>query len=76
MEQKKNFVDAGMRWLKKAHVKSLYVVMDNIDLDLATNVVYNCGHGQLRPNIVLIGYKSDWLSCPNEELRTFLNIFK
>lgn len=50
--------------------------MDNIELDAATQMVYNCGHGQLRPNIVLIGYKSDWLNCPQQDVQDFLNVFK
>lgn len=75
-EDKKRFLDDGIRWFNDSKVKSLYVVIDNAKLDLAARMVYNCGHGQLRPNIVLIGYKSDWLNCPHEELQSFLNVFK
>jgi len=74
--QKKIRLDKGIQWLKNSGIKSLYVVIDNIGLDLATHIVYSCGHGQFKPNIVMVGYKSDWLNCPYQDLQTYLNIFK
>ncbi|XP_029347410.1 bumetanide-sensitive sodium-(potassium)-chloride cotransporter-like isoform X2 [Acyrthosiphon pisum] len=73
--QKKICLDKGIRWLRNSGIKSLYVVIDNIELDIATHIIYSCGHGQLRPNIAMIGYKSDWLNCPYQDLQTYLNIF-
>ncbi|XP_025413085.1 bumetanide-sensitive sodium-(potassium)-chloride cotransporter-like isoform X2 [Sipha flava] len=75
IEQKKILLDRGIMWLKKSKIKSLYIILDNTDLDVATHMVHGCGHGQIRTNIVLVGYKSDWLNCPYEDLRTYLNIF-
>lgn len=69
-------LDHGIMWLKKSKIKSLYTILDKTELDVATHTIYSCGHGQLRTNIVLVGYKSDWLNCPYEDLRTYLNIFK
>jgi len=74
--QKKIFLDKGIQWLKSSGIKSLYVVIDNIKLDLAIPLIFSCGHGQLRPNIAIVGYKSDWLNCPYQDLQTYLNIFK
>ncbi|XP_022163509.1 bumetanide-sensitive sodium-(potassium)-chloride cotransporter-like [Myzus persicae] len=73
--QKKICLDKGIQWLRNSGIKSLYVVIDNIELDLATHMIYSCGHGQIRPNIAMIGYKSDWLNCPYQDLQTYLNIF-
>ncbi|XP_015367251.1 PREDICTED: bumetanide-sensitive sodium-(potassium)-chloride cotransporter-like [Diuraphis noxia] len=73
--QKQICLDKGIQWLRKSGIKSLYVIIDNIELDLATYLIYSCGHGQLRPNIVMVGYKSDWLNCPYQDLQTYLNIF-
>jgi len=74
--QKQICLDKGIQWLRKSGIKSLYIVIDNIELDLATYLIYSCGHGQLKPNIVMVGYKSDWLNCPYQDLQTYLNIFK
>ncbi|XP_025204420.1 bumetanide-sensitive sodium-(potassium)-chloride cotransporter-like isoform X3 [Melanaphis sacchari] len=73
--QKKIHLDKGIQWLRNSGIKSLYVILDNIKLDLATHIVYSCGHGQFKPNIVMVGYKSDWLNCPYQDLQTYLNIF-
>ncbi|CAI6364618.1 unnamed protein product [Macrosiphum euphorbiae] len=75
LKQKKIYLARGIQWLRKSGIKSLYVVIDNIELDLATHMIYNCGHGQLRPNIAMVGYKSNWLNCPYQDLQTYLNIF-
>ncbi|XP_015371390.1 PREDICTED: bumetanide-sensitive sodium-(potassium)-chloride cotransporter-like [Diuraphis noxia] len=74
-KQKKIYIDKGYQWLRSSRINSLYVVLDNLELDLATHMIYSCGHGQLRPNITMIGYKSDWLNCPYQDLQTYLNIF-
>ncbi|VVC37173.1 SLC12A transporter, C-terminal,Amino acid permease/ SLC12A domain [Cinara cedri] len=74
-EERKEHLDTGIQWLKNAGIDSLYIVLDNIELDVATDIAYTCGHGQLRSNIVLVGFKSDWLNCPIEDLQIFLNIF-
>lgn len=75
-EQKKIYFDEGIQWLKESGIKSLYAVIENIDLDAATSMIYTCSHGILKPNIVLVGYKSDWLNCPYKDLQTYLNIYK
>ncbi|KAL4099117.1 hypothetical protein QTP88_023595 [Uroleucon formosanum] len=76
LRQKKIFLARGIKWLRNSGIKSLYVVIDGIELDVATHMIYSCGHGQLRPNIAMIGYKSNWLNCPYQDLQTYLNIFK
>jgi len=76
LSQKKICLKKGIQWLKNSRIKSLYVVIDNTELDLATRIIYSCGHGQLKPNIAMVGYKSDWLNCPYQDLQAYLNIFK
>lgn len=75
-QQKKIYLDEGIQWLKEARIKSLYVIIEKLELDVATHMVYTCSHGLLKPNIVLIGYKSNWLNCPYKDLQTYLNVFK
>eukprot|EP00102_Acyrthosiphon_pisum_P019738 XP_016656948.1 PREDICTED: bumetanide-sensitive sodium-(potassium)-chloride cotransporter-like isoform X1 [Acyrthosiphon pisum] len=75
LRQKKIFLARGIQWLRNSGIKSLYVVIDSIELDIATHMIYSCGHGQLRPNIAMVGYKSNWLNCPYQDIQTYLNIF-
>ncbi|XP_050443364.1 bumetanide-sensitive sodium-(potassium)-chloride cotransporter-like isoform X2 [Adelges cooleyi] len=73
-EQRQTILDTGIGRFKKKGIKCLYNVLDQIDLDTAVRMMYLCGHGQLKPNIVLFGYKSDWMSCPEPQLQTYFNI--
>lgn len=54
----------------------MYNVLDNIDLDIGVHIINSCGHGILKPNIILLGYKHDWFNCTNDDIQTYLNILK
>ncbi|KHJ90358.1 amino acid permease [Oesophagostomum dentatum] len=48
-------------WLRKRHVKAFYVAVANASLRVgAQSLIQVCGLGKLRPNIILIGFKTDW----------------
>lgn len=34
------------------------------------------GLGKLKPNTVLLGYKSDWQTCPREDLDHYFNLIQ
>lgn len=69
-------LEKGAKWLKQSGIKSLYNIIDNIELDVGFRIMNNYGHGILKPNIVLVGYKYDWFSCEDEDIQTYLNILK
>lgn len=75
-EQIQDLLEEGSNWLRKSGIKSLYNVLDNIDLDDGVRVMDSCGHGILKPNIVVVGYKNDWFNCEDEYVQTYLNILK
>ncbi|VVC37171.1 Hypothetical protein CINCED_3A017148 [Cinara cedri] len=65
----------GVKWLKKMGIKSLYSVLDNIDLDIGVRIMMDCsGHGILKPNIILVGYKHGWFNCVHKDIKSYLNI--
>ncbi|KAJ1374249.1 hypothetical protein KIN20_036898 [Parelaphostrongylus tenuis] len=48
-------------WLRKRRVKSFYASVANCSLRAgAQSLLQVCGLGKLRPNIVLIGFKTNW----------------
>ena len=51
-------------------------MLDNIDLDIGVHIINSCGHGILKPNIILIGYKHGWFHCTDDDIQTYLNIIK
>lgn len=75
-KQKKELLEKGVNWLNKSGIKSLYNVLDNIDLDIGVHIVNSCGHGILKSNIILIGYKHDWFNCTDDDIQSYLNILK
>uniref|UniRef100_A0A0N5AW68 Solute carrier family 12 member 2 n=1 Tax=Syphacia muris TaxID=451379 RepID=A0A0N5AW68_9BILA len=48
-------------WLKKRHIKSFYVSVANPSLRVgAENLIQISGLGKLRPNILILGFKTNW----------------
>lgn len=65
-------VNAAQKWLDARKVKAFYNVVDNVDFENGVrSLIQSSGFGKLSPNIVLMGYKSDWRSCPCTELETY-----
>lgn len=75
-KEKRELFKKGMNWLRQTGIKSLYNVLDNINLDVGVGMMDSCGHGILKPNIILVGYKNDWFNSSDEEVETYLNALK
>lgn len=59
-------------WLKAHKLKAFYQQVDGVSFqDGARALLKACGIGKLRPNILLMGYKSDWQTCSREELQNY-----
>ena len=43
---------------------------------VARSMFQTIGIGKLRPNIVLLGYKSDWETCDPGDLRDYFNLIQ
>ncbi|CAD5232278.1 unnamed protein product [Bursaphelenchus xylophilus] len=49
-------------WLKKRHVKSFYISIANTSLRAGVqSLIQSAGLGRLRPNVLAMGFKQDWL---------------
>lgn len=75
-KQKKELLEKGENWLNQNGIRSLYNILDNIDLDIGVHIMNSCGHGILKPNIIVIGYKHGWFNCKDDDIQTYLNILK
>jgi len=65
-------VEHNTAWLTNNKVKSFYNLVEAESLDKgAINLFQLVGLSTLRPNMVLIGMKSDWRICPREELKSY-----
>ncbi|XP_050525773.1 bumetanide-sensitive sodium-(potassium)-chloride cotransporter-like isoform X2 [Daktulosphaira vitifoliae] len=71
-----NDMKNSMLWLKAYGIKCLYNILDGISLNLAVRMIYLCSYGQLKPNIIFMGFKSDWKNCSDDDLQSYFSIFK
>lgn len=61
-------------WFKKHKVKGFYSVVDGESFETGARALMQAsGVGKLKPNILLMGFKSDWQTCTNDELDSYFN---
>ncbi|XP_039289667.1 bumetanide-sensitive sodium-(potassium)-chloride cotransporter isoform X2 [Nilaparvata lugens] len=65
----------GMSWLGVRKIKSFFVVVDGVRMfDAgARALMQTSGVGRMRPNVLMMGYKNNWQSCPSEEMFSYFN---
>lgn len=62
-------------WLRHNKIKGFCNIIDGANFQNgATTLLQASGLGKLRPNILLMGYKQDWSSCPRESLNMYFNV--
>lgn len=67
----------AQNWLKAHKIKAFFMQIDGVSFkEGATALLKACGIGKLRPNILLLGYKSDWQKCPPEELNQYFEVLQ
>ncbi|XP_011267934.2 bumetanide-sensitive sodium-(potassium)-chloride cotransporter [Camponotus floridanus] len=61
-------------WLRANKIKAFYSLVDGASFqDGATSLLQAAGLGKMRPNILLMGYKQDWATCPQNNLNMYFN---
>ncbi|KAB7507825.1 Solute carrier family 12 member 3 [Armadillidium nasatum] len=62
-------------WLGKHKIKAFYCsLVEANDLEEGAKFLFQLvGLGKLRPNMILMGYKSNWRQCDKEELKSYFN---
>lgn len=61
-------------WFKKHKIKGFYTVVDGENFETGARALLQAsGVGKLKPNVVLMGYKSDWQTCNKDELESYFN---
>ncbi|XP_047121340.1 bumetanide-sensitive sodium-(potassium)-chloride cotransporter [Schistocerca piceifrons] len=66
---------AGSAALRARRTKAFYAVVDGLPFEQgARALMQSAGIGKLRPNVLLMGYKQDWQSCPTDDLIAYFNV--
>lgn len=61
-------------WLRAHKIRAFYSHIDESSFEEgARALIQASGVGKLRPNILMMGFKSDWSTCESEELSMYFN---
>jgi solute carrier family 12 sodium/potassium/chloride transporter 2 len=62
-------------WLRAHKLRAFYMQVDGQDFEEGcTSLLKACGIGKLRPNILLMGHKSDWQKCSKDDLDQYFGV--
>ncbi|XP_060811351.1 bumetanide-sensitive sodium-(potassium)-chloride cotransporter [Bombus pascuorum] len=62
-------------WFRANKIKAFYSMVDGANFqDGTTSLLQAAGLGKMKPNILLMGYKQDWATCPRENLNMYFNV--
>ncbi|XP_050068324.1 bumetanide-sensitive sodium-(potassium)-chloride cotransporter [Anopheles maculipalpis] len=62
-------------WFRRHKVKGFYSLIDDDDFETGSRAIMQAsGIGKLRPNVLLMGFKSDWDRCESSELEQYFNV--
>ncbi|KAK9508116.1 hypothetical protein O3M35_007849 [Rhynocoris fuscipes] len=62
------------KWFEQHKVKAFYILGEDNGVGedyVAKSLMTMAGLGKLRPNMMLMGYKNDWQTCPKPELDSY-----
>ncbi|XP_058817397.1 bumetanide-sensitive sodium-(potassium)-chloride cotransporter-like [Topomyia yanbarensis] len=63
------------KFLEVGNIRGFYQPIDGLSFEEGVHaLIQTSGVGKLSPNIVLMGYKSDWMTCPVKDLLTYYNV--
>ncbi|CAG9818009.1 unnamed protein product [Phaedon cochleariae] len=64
-------------YLRSNKIKAFYTIIDNVSFELgAKALLQTTGIGKLSPNVLMMGYKTDWMTCDKEELLAYFNVLQ
>ncbi|XP_073839221.1 sodium potassium chloride cotransporter isoform X2 [Musca autumnalis] len=64
----------GQKYLNARKIKAFYNVIDGFDMEEGVKALLkSTGFGKLTPNIVLMGYKHDWIECSKDVVEGYFN---
>lgn len=62
-------------WFRRHKVKGFYTLVDDADFETGSKALMQAtGVGKLKPNILLLGFKNDWISCDAVEREQYFNV--
>jgi solute carrier family 12 sodium/potassium/chloride transporter 2 len=58
-------------------IKAFYTVVDGIDFEVAARALLQAsGMGKMKPNVLMMGYKSNWRNCNIKDLAEYFSVLQ
>lgn len=74
---RRRMIDDGQKWLASRKIKAFYNVVEGLDFETGVRaLIQTSGVGKLAPNILLMGYKSNWQTCNHQDLVSYFNVLQ
>ncbi|XP_063368078.1 bumetanide-sensitive sodium-(potassium)-chloride cotransporter-like [Cydia amplana] len=62
-------------WFSKRKIKAFYSLVDDVSFkDGASALIQTSGLGKLKPNILMMGFKENWLDCDRSEIVDYVEV--
>jgi solute carrier family 12 sodium/potassium/chloride transporter 2 len=72
-----NLTRKSYGWLHENKIKAFYVLVDGIEFEMAARALLQApGIGKLKPNVLMMGYKSNWRNCNTADLAAYFSILQ
>ncbi|XP_017780455.1 PREDICTED: bumetanide-sensitive sodium-(potassium)-chloride cotransporter [Nicrophorus vespilloides] len=66
---------SAYEWFRQNKIKAFYSVVDGITFEQGSNALIQAsGIGRLAPNVLMMGYKNDWMISKPEDLTAYFNV--
>ncbi|XP_058058026.1 bumetanide-sensitive sodium-(potassium)-chloride cotransporter-like [Anopheles bellator] len=73
-KQRRALRGMGKSYLKDSHIRAFYKIVDGVELDQGARcLIQSTGFGRLAPNILMLGYKTNWRTCGDQQLSAYYN---
>ena len=64
-------------WLAKHKKKGFYTLVEEENFERGAHAIMQIsGLGKLRPNMVMMGYKKDWVTCDRQDLIGYFSVIQ
>lgn len=70
-------IKKGNEYLGIRKIKGFFTVVDGLRFEVAARgLMQASGVGKMKPNVLMMGYKNDWMRCNTDDLQTYFNVLQ
>lgn len=72
-----NKVNEAYKYFNDKNIKAFYNLVDDVNTEIGIKLmIQSSGFGRLTPNIVMLGYQSNWCTAGFDALKTYYSILQ